>query len=174
MPNYDWECANEHVFEQITPYEQEQIECPTCGATSGRVWLAPRSPHRQLPTPIVFWRYSDGSLGVAGGADSKTPKAAERVEVRSIGEYRRAVKELNTQHRNKEEIREERYRENREAMEHQVRSSLAWKMAQETDPYARDIYRAALENRRGGYEKLPFSEYFSVVMEMDKSNYERD
>jgi len=59
----------------------------------------------------------------------------------------------------------------REQMEKHQRSDLAWKMGQESDPVARDIYREALERERGG--KSPsFSEYFSVAMEMDKSNYE--
>ena len=172
---HDWECqVCGHIFEQIAEWDVEQVECQKCQRGAERIWLAPRSPHRQLQTPIVMWRYSNGKLGVAGGADSKTPKGAERVEIRSVGDYRKYTKELNSQLRSKEEQREERFRENQEAMEHKRRSRLSYLMGQETDPAARDIYRAALESNQGGHQKLPFSEFFSVAMEMDPSNYERD
>jgi hypothetical protein len=85
------------------------------------IWLSPESPHRQLHTPIVMWRYSDGSLGVAGGADSRTPKNAERVEIRTAGEYRRYAKELNGQLQSKDERREERYAEAMAKMEKHYR-----------------------------------------------------
>lgn len=171
MPNYDWECKNEHVFERITPYEQEHCKCPTCGSKSSRVWMSPRSPHRQLQTPIVMWRYADGSLGVAGGADSKTPPNAERVEIRTSGDYRRYSKELNQRLREKDERREERFQEAKEAMERQMRSNLSYMMGQENDPVAKDIYREALERSRSSSSPT-FREFFSVAMEMDRSNYE--
>lgn len=172
MPNYDWECKNEHVFEQITPYDQDSVRCPKCKSKASRVWMAPRSPHRQLQTPIVLWKYADGTLGVAGGADSQTPPNAERVEVRTAGEYRRYSKELNNQLREKEARREEKYRESREAIEHHFRSDLAYKMGQESDPIAREIYREALERHKGGFSSTSFKEFFSVAMENDRSNYE--
>jgi hypothetical protein len=119
-----------------------------------------------------MWRYSDGSLGVAGGADSRTPKNAERVEIRSVGEYRRYAKELNGQLRGKDDHREERYAEAMEKMERHYRSNLAYAMGQETDPVARDIYREALEHAPSRRGAPTFREFFSVAMEMDKSNYE--
>ena len=134
------------------------------------LWIAPRSPHRQLQTPIVMWKYADGSLGVAGGANSKTPKDAERVEIRSAGEYRKYAKDINKQFRDIEEKREERFQERKEHLERERRSNLAWMMGQETDPVARDLYREALERKS---ESSPsFREFFSVAMEMDRSNYE--
>ena len=174
MPNYDWQCKNEHIFERIVPLDQESCKCPECGTKSEKIWLSPRSPHRQLQTPIVMWRYSDGRLGIAGGADSRTPRGAERVEIRSIGDYRRYTKELNAQHKRIEDRKDERYLEAKEAMEHERRSRLSYLMGQESDPHARDLYREALE--RGKNERMPssFKEYFSVAMEMDRSNYERD
>jgi len=172
MPNYDWECQKGHNFEKITPYEESITNCPECGTSSERVWISPRSPHRQLQTPIVMWKYSDGSLGVAGGADSKTPSDAERVEIRSIGDYRKYSKQLNNQLREKDERREQRFLEGREAIEHHTRSNLAYLMGQESDPVARDIYRAALEHNSGGSRAPSFREFFSVAMEMDRSNYE--
>jgi hypothetical protein len=45
-------------------------------------------------------------------------------------------------------------------------------MGQETDPVARDIYREALEHGKNSRRSREFQEYFSVAMEMDKSNYE--
>lgn len=170
MANLDYECDNGHVFERDGGRDAET--CPECGLSSPILWVSPRSPHRQLQTPIVMWRYSDGSLGVAGGADSRTPKNAERVEIRSVGDYRRYAKELNGQLRSKDERREERYAEGMEKMEKHYRSSLAWAMSQETDPVAKDIYREALEHgkkRRGG---PTFKEFFSIAMEMDPSNYD--
>lgn len=174
MPNYDWECKNGHIFERIVSLDQERAKCSECGCMAEKIWLSPKSPHRQLQNPIVMWRYSDGSLGVAGGADSRTPKGAERVEIRSIGDYRRYAKELNRQHREIEERRDERYLEAKEHMEHERRSRLSYLMGQESDPHARALYREALERNKGGRERPSFSEYFSVAMEMDPSNYERD
>jgi hypothetical protein len=60
----------------------------------------------------------------------------------------------------------------KEAMEKEQRSRLSHLMGQESDPIARDIYREALEYNKGGRRSREFQEYFSTVMEMDKSNYE--
>jgi hypothetical protein len=119
-----------------------------------------------------MWRYADGSLGVAGGADSKTPKNAERVEIRSLGEYRRYTKEINSQLREKEERREDRFQERKAELERQRRSNLSWAMGQESDPVARDLYREALQRGSKENRTVSFKEFFSTVMEMDKSNYE--
>lgn len=56
-------------------------------------------------------------------------------------------------------------------MEKHQRSNIAWLMGQETDPVAKDIYREALERDRSKASPS-FKEYFSVAMEMDKSNYD--
>lgn len=172
MIRLDYECRKGHRFEKNGG--KDRARCPICRSLSEIIWLSPSSPHRQFQDPIVMWKYSDGSLGVAGGTDSRTPKGAERIEIRSLGEYRTYAKELNNQLRSREEKREEGYRRDREKMESEVRSNLSWMMGQESDPTARDIYRAALERVQGGSEKLPFSEYFSMVTEMDSSNLERD
>lgn len=60
----------------------------------------------------------------------------------------------------------------KEAMEKEQRSRLSHLMGQETDPVARDIYREALEHNKGGRRERDFREYFSAVMENDRSNYE--
>lgn len=60
----------------------------------------------------------------------------------------------------------------REAMETERRSRLSHLMGQESDPVAKDIYREALEYDKGGRRSREFQEYFSMVMEMDKSNYD--
>jgi hypothetical protein len=169
MPFLNYECDNGHQFEKES--KRSRVKCPECGSPSEILWVSPKSPHRQLQTPIVMWKYADGSLGVAGGADSKTPKNAERVEIRSVGEYRRYAKELNSQMKSREDKREERFLESREKMEKHFRSNLAWMMSQESDPVAKDIYREALEYKSN--RKSPtFGEFFSVAMEMDRSNYE--
>lgn len=170
MASLDYECDNGHVFERDGGRDEET--CPECGLSSPILWISPRSPHKQLHTPIVMWRYSDGSLGVAGGADSRTPKNAERVEIRSVGDYRRYAKELNGQLRGKESKREEAYLAMKEQMEKHSRSNIAWLMANETDPMAKDLYREALEHNKGGRRSPTFREFFSMAMEMDPSNYE--
>lgn len=169
MAILNFECEKGHQFEQL--HNEDHPGCPECGSRSDILWVSSRSPHRQLQVPIVLWRYADGSIGVAGGADSKTPKAAERVEVRSFGDYRRYAREINQQFREKDERREERFREAKEAMDRHFRSNLAYMMGQESDPVAKDIYRAALEHR-GESSKPSFREFFSIAMEMDRSNYE--
>lgn len=172
MPNYDWECRNGHIFERISHHSTHKVKCAECGEFAERIWMAPRSPHRQLQTPIVMWRYADGSLGVAGGADSRTPRGAERVEIRTVGEYRQHARTLNSQLRAKDAKREEAFLSMKEAMEKEQRSRLSYLMGQETDPVARDIYREALERDKGGHRSPSFQEFFSIAMEMDKSNYE--
>ena len=169
MPILTYECNNGHQFEKEGG--RDRVKCPTCRSLSEILWVSPRSPHRQLQTPIVMWRYPDGSLGIAGGADSITPKTAERVEIRSAGEYRRYAKELNQQRREIDEKKETQFQEHRERMEREKRSSLAWMMGQESDPVAREIYREALNTDRRAAAPS-FQEFFSMAMEMDKSNYE--
>lgn len=109
---------------------------------------------------------------MAGGADSRTPKNAERVEIRSIMEYRRYAKEINQQFKEKDERKEERFIEHKETWERRRRSNLAWAMGQETDPAARDLYREALKRGEKGSPPPSFREFYSVVMENDRSNYE--
>lgn len=170
MARLDYQCSKGHIFED--DYRGDMIPCIhlKCKAEAEILWVSPQSPHRQLQTPIVMWRYKDGSLGVAGGADSKTPKNAQRVEIRSVGEYRQYAKELNGQMRETEERREDRFQEKKEFLERQRRSNLSWMMGQEKDPHARELYREALSRES---EKAPsFREFFSVAMEMDRSNYE--
>lgn len=166
----NYECPNNHRFQRVS--NKDKVKCPQCKKMSEILWIREGSSHQQLQTPIVMWRYSDGRLGVAGGADSKTPKGAHRVEIRSVGEYRKHVKELNQQLREKEERRDERYLQAKEYMEKKSRSNLSYLMGQESDPAARDLYRVALERDLGGHKPLPFSDFFSVVMENDRSNYE--
>lgn len=109
---------------------------------------------------------------MAGGADSKTPKNAERVEIRSLGEYRRYAKEINSQLRSKDDRKEESFLRQKELWEHERRSRLAWAMGQESDPLAKDLYREALQRDQGGHKSPSFREFFSVVMENDRSNYD--
>lgn len=170
MPVLDYECDNGHLFQASKGRDREK--CPTCGLRSPIIWLSPRSPHRQLQTPIVVWEYPDGTVGVAGGADSRTPLAAHRRELRSVGEYRKFAKTLNSQLAAKDSKREEAFLAMKERMEHEQRSRLSHLMGQESDPVARDIYREALEHNKGGRRPREFQEYFSVAMEMDKSNYD--
>lgn len=165
----DYECKNGHIFERDRGRDTEK--CRECGSQAVIIWTSPRSPHRQLQTPIVMWKYSDGSLGVAGGVDSKTPKNAERVEIRSLGEYRKYTKTLNEQLSSKERRREERFNEVREKMESQRRSNISHLMGQETDPTARALYREALEHKSNSRPPT-FGEFFSTAMEMDRSNHE--
>jgi hypothetical protein len=135
------------------------------------LWVTDNA-HRQLQTPIVMWRYSDGRLGVAGGADSKTPKNAERIEIRSKAEYDRYARQINSQLKEKDDRKEDRFLEAREKMQKRHRSNLAWAMGQENDPMAKDLYRTALEWKRDSGPAQQFREFYSVVMENDRSNYE--
>lgn len=170
MAELDYECKNGHIFQRGRGKDIEK--CPTCRAKSEIIWLSPSSPHRQLQTPIVMWEYADGTVGVAGGADSKTPKGAHRREIRSLGEYRQMTKRLNAQFESTDRHREDRYLEQKEAWEKERRSQLSWMMGQEKDPAARDLYREALERGNQGHGSPQYREYFSVVAEMDRSNYE--
>lgn len=171
MPFLDYECKNGHIFE--SDLGEDHINCHSCDETAEVIWLSPRSPHRQLQTPIVMFQYADGSLGVAGDSKSITPKNAERIEIRSIGDYRKYSKQLNSQLSKKDQIREERYLEARELLEKQSRSNLYNLMGNESDPFAREIYREALNGNR---ERKPnnFGEFYSMAMEYDRSNLERD
>jgi hypothetical protein len=174
MPIHNWECPKGHQFESEGEWNVEKIPCThvECHQKAERIWLAPRSPHRQLATPVVFWRYSDGSVGVAGGTNSKTPPNAERLEVRSLGEVREITKKINERLRSAENRREEGFRKVRESMEHVSRSNLSYMMGQESDPVAKEIYREALERNKGGHEPIPFTEFYSEVAELDASNRE--
>lgn len=163
-------CPNDHRFQKVS--SKDRVKCPMCKKMSEILWISDGSSHQQLQTPIVMWRYSDGRLGVAGGADSKTPKNAERVEIRSIGEYRRYANQINSQLKSKEDMREERFAEGKERWEKTRRSNLAWQMGQETDPLAKDIYREALNRGSSGSAAPSFQEFYSIVMENDRSNYE--
>lgn len=159
----DFECGNGHRTEKVVEGGTDRIRCPQCKKWAPILWLAPRSPHQQFSTPVVFWRYQDGKLGVAGSATARTPKNADRVEARNMAEYRQLTKQLNHQWAGKESRKEEVYREHLERQESERRGRLTWAMGQESDPAAREIYRAALEHKRE--DQVDRREYFSEGIE---------
>lgn len=171
MAILNYQCNNDHIFE--SEYTEDTKLCPQCNSISDIIWMTNNSPHRQLQTPIVMFEYSDGTLGVAGGHDSKTPSSAERIEIRSIGDYRKYSKRLNSQLLSKERQRDEKFMEAREIMESRSRANLHYLLSQESDPIARDIYKEAL-SKSSSKSKGDFREFFSIAMEMDRGNYERD
>lgn len=123
-----------------------------------------RSPHVQFSKPIVFWRYKDGSIGVAASDRSKPPKGADRIECNNRAEYQRYSKELNQQFQGRENKRQEDYMRVYEQQVAERRGKLSWLMANESDPAAREIYREALE-RKGDPQKADLREWYSEVME---------
>lgn len=161
-----------HVFECESCGKQREarvkwntdvVKCKECGGRAERVWVRERSVHQQFATPIVLWRYTDGTLGVAGRADAKTPKNADRVEIHNLAEYRQHVKELNGQTAGRELAREERYQREVERLMKDADRELSRLLASETDPAARDLLREAM---RHGYERPQAPrEWYAEVME---------
>lgn len=168
--NCDWECSNGHRFEKITEHTTNKIKCRECGSIAERLWLSPRSPHRQFKDPIVIERFSDGSFGFPGRSDLPTSKGAERVEIRSASDYRRLMSQFNNQERRKFERRFEKDQEFREAAEHVAGQNLTELLRRETDPLARDILKAGIEMRIGDPSNMRFLETYSEVMEFDRRN----
>lgn len=167
MVRLDYECDNGHQFERLDRKAVEHPKCPKCGVRADILWLASESPHRQLRDPIVMFRYADGKLGPAGHRDARTPQGAERIEIRSMGEYRSTMRELNAQSRAGEARKDERFMEHYERQESERRGRLTWLMGQESDPAARQVYREALE-QRGDPPRADTREWFCEAMEYDR------
>jgi len=168
--NCDWECQNGHRFEKRTEHTAERLKCPECGSWAERVWLSPRSPHRQFSEPIVIEKYADGSFGFPGRSDRSPSKGAERIEIRSGAEYRRLMGEFNSQERERFKQREEKDQEFREAVEHMAGRRLTELLRREENPLARDILKAGIEMRAWDSDRRKFLETYCEVMELDRGN----
>jgi len=163
-PRHTFQCEEcDNQFDKQVKWNQDQVKCTECGGVADRIYLGTRSPHQQFSVPIVMWRYKDGKLGVAGKADASTPKGADRVEISNLGDYRKYVKELNSQHRGEEGRKEERYMQEVERVMGECNRELARLASIETDPMARDIL---LEGMKWSNDKSPeFREWYSEIME---------
>jgi hypothetical protein len=124
-----------------------------------------------LSEPVVLHKYADGSFGVPGHAKARTPRGAERIECHTMGEYHAAMRQMNTYERARAGQRDEKLARAREAMLAGGRQELVRLLASESDPFARDLLREALQRQDGGPAR-PFSEYFCEAMEYDASNRE--
>lgn len=170
MPRHNYTCNK--CGAQFESDVRERVGCPECGSRRTEIlWVSSGSPHRQLHEPIVLHKYVDGGFGVPGHARARTPKGAERIECRTIGEYRAAMKEMNAFERTKAGQRDEKLAKVREAMLSGGRQELTRLLARESDPLARDLLRGALERQDGGSARS-FGEYFCEAMEYDSSNRE--
>lgn len=166
---YDYECrACGKVFEEWGTSETKVQKCE-CGAKADRVWLS-QGDRRMLEHPIVLHKHADGSYGVPGGSDIATPPGAERVEIRSMAQYDRVMREWNGYERDKAIRHFDKVQEAREVVIAGGRARIAEQLARTTDPYHKDLLRAALEERPTAARELPFREFFSEAMEMNSSN----
>lgn len=168
---YDYECRKcQAVFEKFGSSEDKTTKCK-CRGVADRVWLS-KGERRMLERPIVLHKMPDGSFSVPGGDQSKTPPGAETIEIRSMAQYDRVMKQWNGYEKDKAERHFDRVQEAREQVIAGGRQRLADQMAHETDPYRKDLLRAALESKPTAARELPFRPFYAECMEMNSSNRE--
>ena len=172
MPLHDFECPEGHQFEKIVKWDQMAAKCPECGKRAQQVWLARRSVHRQLSDPIVVHRLADGSYSFPGRSDVPTPKGAERIEMRTMGEYQREFRRINQDFASKASRHDEELHRRHEAILSHARSDLRQMMAQSDDPLVKDLCRHALESYNSDRPDRSGGAIWSEAMERDASNRE--
>lgn len=169
MPMHDFECSNGHVFEKMVDWTVNQIKCEKCTKKAFRVFLS-RKERRVMETPMVIFKYADGSYGPPGRSDAPTPSDAERIEIRSMAEYDSVMKDWNRHEKSKRQKGFEHWQEQQEKMTKMRREELSAELAKTSDPLAKDLLRAALE--RNHEERFTYNPIFNEAMEYNRSNRE--
>lgn len=159
-----FECDAEHRFDKIVKSGIDKAKCPECGGKADILWIAEKSYHSHLKDAVVVFRMADGSFSFPGSNTAKTPKGAERMEMRKAGEVRQLMKRYNDQMGEKERRKDERYMEAAERQNSERRKTLHHLMGNETDAAARDLYREAL-NRAKVEQPERYREYYNEACE---------
>lgn len=169
MPLYDYQCRRCGNFEQMGRAEDRFVPCVTCDRRAERVWLS-RGERRFLERPIVLHRHADGQWGVPGRADVPTPPGAERVEIRSMQEYNRVMKQMNAEEGARTARHDERVHAAREHAIKLGREKLVTRLAQSDNPADRDLIRSALAHYDTAAQAGSHRPMFCEALEMDASN----
>lgn len=141
----------------------ENPRCPECRGKGEILWTTGRS-QGFLKEAVLVFRLPDGRYSFPGTNQARTPKGAERLELRSAGEVRAVMREYNAGERSRGAAQEERYLEVAEQQQSARRATLHHLMGRESDPTARDLYREALE--RAHYEPSPrYLEVYNEAVE---------
>jgi len=164
MVNHSYECPKcGHQFDKIVEWDQRYVKCEQCPAQAERTWATSRA--RRFREPVVLHKYADGTYGVPGRSDAKTPKGAERIECWNIPDYERALHKMNAaerataarRHEGGEAMREEQMRAVREEVKHRMRNA--------SSEWEKEMLAITLERSDKTYNPLRFQEFYSEAIE---------
>lgn len=173
MPLHDFHCQPcDHQFDAMIDWRQDEAPCPKCSQPAPLVWLNARQ--RYLKDPIVIFKLHDGTYSFPGTSDAKTPRGAERIEMRSFADYNRQMGRINRHLQADNERREERIQANREHMVNEWRREITQLIANTSDPLAKDIGREALRTYNTARRASMPSYVTSEAMEYYSSNRDAD
>ncbi len=159
-----FECENGHQFEKLVRSGTANTKCKECNKKAQILWVTERGGHGHLKEAVLVFRMPDGSYSFPGSNTARTPKGAERMELRKAIEVRKVMKDYNQQMERKERAKDERYMEAAERQNSERRKTLHHLMGNESDPAARDLYREAL-NRAKVEQPERYREYFNEAVE---------
>lgn len=158
MVRLEYSCKTGHRWERVSQAALKRPRCPECGKRGEIFWTTGQSDGFLKEAVLVF-RLADGRLSFPGRNDVRTPKGAERMELRKASEVRKIMKDYNSYASGKEAQREEGYLKYAERQQSERRAKLTYLMGQESDPAAKDLYREAL--KRAEYEPSPrYQEFY--------------
>lgn len=143
MVRLSYVCPSKHEWEKMSKKALDGPKCPECGEKGEILWTTGRSDGFLRDAVLVF-RNADGTFAFPGRNDAKTPPGAERMELRKLSEVRAVMRDYNRYASEREERKEDRFREIAEQQQSERRKTLHHLMGQETDAAARDLYREAL------------------------------
>lgn len=167
MKLFDYECGKGHQFEQLAEWDQDEVPCPKCKkkAMAERIWMSKRSGYRHMETPIVVDRLPDGTYSFPGTRDSARPAGAERVELKTFGDYRREIKKINNVYRDQAARDQEALHERHEIILNAYRDQARQVLAQTDDNWARDFIREALSAYNTDKPASRYAEIWNEAME---------
>lgn len=169
---HDFQCTKcDAIFEARAHWKAERAKCK-CGGEAERVWLS-RS-RRGLSRPIVLFRHLDGTYEYPGDASKRTPRGAERIEIRTMAEYTRVMAKINDHECRKWQDSEDRRQQGREAVLAPGRADILHQLSRETDPHARAILNEAVKSLDNDKDPRRYSSLFNEAMEMNAANRDRD
>ena len=90
MPTYEYECPRGHSFSRFDSVanwrELRPCEHPRCRETAQQFLRPSTGRFASFAKPIVVFKAKNGQIRIPGGADTKTPRGYDRVELTNLHE----------------------------------------------------------------------------------------
>lgn len=178
MPNYDWQCSEDHAFEKYIPLaewrDKMRIPCEVedCKAEAHQVVL-PRGTSTTIQ-PFVYFLNAQGEVRIPGTSSLATPKGHTRCEATTLHELRQLEKRCGVSERSKisqsRELEDYYESQTREEDRRELRSAMS-----NFSQAGKDFAQAAIQRTNNKRNFTSFDPgYHFEVLHNDESRSKRE